>query len=451
MLLALFCFSFAAFAQDPDALPKNAANGMHPIHANNSANAHKQGNIPTPHGFPLGVDTITNFTGHFENHGVLFDGTAHHVWEYSMVGNPPELGGTTVLNAPIVPVSLDLRNQDGSPRFVKPNGTGGAITCGLNGVPLDLTVCKPLISDVTPFIQPFVNGPVFNGLSTYSSSPVPTQITDAVQRAEFGNHARADWHTLLASSVKPAETMTIVQGFNSKGLPRYQFALNDDGSCCFFVFIREDVFDTLLFPQNPAGPDNNSVIGQAELAGNITTKDISTFLFPNAYLFSPSSGSCCVLGFHTIDFEPGNAPGLPANGNLERFYILNYSSWISPGIFGAGFQDVTANSHEIAETFNDPFVGVDGIHNLTPFWKNPAGQCQDLMEDGDVIEDLDAFGSVTFPVTVNNFTYHPQNEALLPWFEFQQNSSAIDNAYSYPNEAILPHLSAPQPLNCGQQ
>lgn len=450
MLLALFCFSFAAFAQDGDSLPRDAAKGMHPIHANNSANAHKNGNIPTPHSFPLGIDTITNFTGHFENHGVLFDGTAHHVWEYSMVGNPPEQGGTTVFNAPIVPVSLDLRNPDGSPRFVKPNGNGGAITCGRNGVPLDLTVCKPLVSDVTPFIQPFVNGPVFNGLSTYSSSPVPTQITDAVQRAEFGNHARADWHTLLAANVKPAETMTIVQSFNSKGLPEYQFSLNPDGSCCFFVFIREDVFNTKLFPQNPAGPDNNSIIGQAEVAGNITTKDISTFLFPNAYLFDPRSGGCCVLGFHTFDFEPGNAINLPANGNQDRFFVLNYSSWISPGIFGGGFQDVTANSHEIAETFNDPFVGFDNVHNIVPFWQNPAGQCQDLMEDGDVIEDLSAFGDVTFPVTVNNFTYHPQNEALLPWFEFEQNSSAIDNAYSYPNEAILPHLSAPQPLNCGQ-
>jgi len=451
MLLALCSFSFAAFAQDSDALPRNALSGKHPIHANNSANAHKNGNIPTPHGFPLGVDTITNFTGQFEDHGVLFDGTAHHVWEYSMVGNPPERGGTTVFNAPIVPVSLDLRNADGSPRFVKvvdassglcqANQQSCVVTCGIQ-VPQDAS-CQRLFSDVTSFIQPFVNGPVFNGLSTYSSSPVPTQITDAVQRAEFGNHARADWHTLLSANLKAPEVMTLLRG-------TYQFALNADGSCCFFVLIAEDVFNNKLFPQSPAGPDNTSVIGQAEVAGNVTTKDISTFLFPNAYLFDPNTGGCCVLGFHTFDFEPGNATNLPANGNQPRFFVLNYSSWISPGIFGGGFQDVTANSHEIAETFNDPFVGFDGIHNIVPFWKNPAGQCQDLMEDGDVIEDLSKFGSVTFPVTVNGFTYHPQNEALLPWFEFEQNSSAIDNAYSYPNEAILPHLSAPQPLNCGQ-
>ncbi|HKW76755.1 MAG TPA: hypothetical protein VJN64_14585 [Terriglobales bacterium] len=433
MLLALFSFSFAAFAQDDDALPANA--GLHVQHANNSANAHKQGNLPTPHGFPLGVDTIVNFTNHFESQGVLFDGSAHHIWEYSMVGNPPEKGGTTVFNAPIVPVSLDLRNADGSPRFVKVVN-GAVITCTNPPGP----GCQRLFSDVTPFIQPFVNGPVFS-TATYSSSPVPTQITDAVQRAEFGNHAKPDWHTLLAPSVKAPEVMTLLRG-------TYQFALNADGSCCFFVLIREDVFNNELFPQSPAGPDNNSVIGQAEVAGNITTKDISTFLFPNAFLFNPRNGACCVLGFHTFDFEPGNAINLPANGNQLRFFVLNYSSWINPGIFGGGFQDVTANSHEIAETFNDPFVGFDGIHNITPFWLNPAGQCQDLMEDGDVIEDLP---NPTFPITLNGFTYHPQNEALLPWFEFQQNSSAIDNAYSYPDETVLTGLSAPQPLNCGGQ
>lgn len=432
MFIALFSFSCAAFAQDGDALPANFTAGLHVQHANNSANLQKRGNIPTPQGFPQGVDTIVNFTNHFEAQGVYFDGSARQVWEYSMVGNPPGKGGTTVFNAPIVPVSLDLRNADGSPRFVKVVGSK-VVTCKNPG-----PGCQRLFSDVTPFIKPFVNGPVFSN-ATYSSSPVPTQITDAVQRAEFGNFAAADWHTRLAPSVKAPEVMTLLAG-------SYFFSLNSDGSCCAFVLIDEGAFNNQLFPQSPAGPDNNSVIGQAEVAGNVTTRDISTFLFPNAFLFIGNINNCCVLGFHTFDFEPGNAINLPSNGNQLRFFILNYSSWISPGLFGGGFQDVTANSHEIAETFNDPFVGFDGIHNITPFWLNPAGQCQDLMEDGDVIEDLP---NPVFPITLNGFTYHPQNEALLPWFEFQANSSAIDNAYSYPDETVLTHLSAPQPLNCG--
>jgi hypothetical protein len=34
-------------------------------------------------------------------------------------------------------------------------------------------------------------------------------------------------------------------------------------------------------------------------------------------------------------------------------------------------------------------------------------------------------------------TYHPQNEALLQWFEFQPKSNALGGAYSYPDTSIL--------------
>jgi hypothetical protein len=273
------------------------------------------------------------------------------------------------------------------------------------------------------------------GTSNYSSSPVATQFVDSVQRAEFGNQARPDWHTLLAPSVKTGRVMTLLRG-------SYTFSLNADGTCCRFVEVKESVFNSKLFP--PVAPDNSTVIGAAEVAGDITTKDMSTFLFPNTYLTDDNLANCCVLGFHNFDFENGDA----SNGNRLKFFVLNYSSWISPGLFGGGFQDVTAHSHEISETFNDPFVAFDNLHNVTPFWQNPAGQCQDVMEDGDVIEDL---ANPVYPVTIGGFTYHPQTEALLPWFMFEKNSSAIDNAYSYPNEDALTQLSAPQPLNCGKK
>ncbi len=125
---------------------------------------------------------------------------------------------------------------------------------------------------------------------------------------------------------------------------------------------------------------------------------------------------------------------------------MNYSSWISPNIFGPSFTDVTALSHEVAETFNDPFVASDGIHNITPWWLSPNGNCQNDLEDGDVIEGL---SNATFPITMNGFTYHPQNEALLQWFEFQSPSDAFMGAYSYPNRNVLTSPSAPQAFNCG--
>ena len=85
------------------------------------------------------------------------------------------------------------------------------------------------------------------------------------------------------------------------------------------------------------------------------------------------------------------------------------------------------------------------MHNITPWWLSPNGNCQNNLEDGDVIEGLP---NATFPMTMNGFTYHPQNEALLQWFEFESPSSALGGAYSYPNANTLTQLSAPQNVNC---
>jgi hypothetical protein len=327
------------------------------------------------------------------------------------ISTPSEIHRTTTFNAPVVPVSLDLRNFDGSPRFV-----GG----------------HPLISDVTPFITPVLNSPVFSN-ATWDTSDTPTQITDAVQRAEYWESAKSSWHTMLSPSVKTARKMILNRG-------TYAFALNHDGTCCAFVLVDFNAFVNALFPSGV--PDNTTVIGAAEVAGDITTRDISSFLFPNTFLFEGNTSNCCILGFHSYDVEPGDA----SNGNLERRFVMNYSSWISPNIFGPTFTDVTALSHEIAETFNDPFVASDGIHNVTPWWLSPNGNCQNDLEDGDVIEGLP---NATFPITMNGFTYHPQNEALLQWFQFQSPSDAFMGAYSYPNRSVLTSPSAPQAFNCG--
>ncbi|HEX9162653.1 MAG TPA: hypothetical protein VF980_13185, partial [Thermoanaerobaculia bacterium] len=241
------------------------------------------------------IDSIPNFNGQFFASGFSFDGTFNSHWYVNTVGNPPQLGGTTTINAPIIPVSLDLRNFDGSPRFV-------------NG--------HRLISDVTPFIQPTLNSPVFAN-ANWETGSAPTQITDAMQRAEFFKSAKPDWHTLLSPVVKTARTMTLIRG-------TYAFALNADGSCCRFVLVDANTFVNKLFP--PTFPvDNSTVIGAAELAGDMTTKDITTLLFPNTFLFVGNTSNCCILGFHSYDFEPG----VPENGNRERRYVMNYSSWIS--------------------------------------------------------------------------------------------------------------------------
>jgi hypothetical protein len=148
-----------------------------------------------------------------------------------------------------------------------------------------------------------------------------------------------------------------------------------------------------------------------------------------------------VLGFHTYDYEPGDS----ANGFREKRYVLNYASWISSGLFDPGFEDITALSHELTESLNDPFVGSDGSHGITPWWLSPNGNCQNDFEVGDVIEGLP---DSTVAIRSNGRIYHPQNEALLQWFEFQSPSTALGAAYSYPNQTVLTSLSPPQGVKC---
>ena len=366
----------------------------------------------------LGVDSLTNWSSYFYLPGADSNGFTQFTWQYTMIGNSPFNSGdgdndgddrlTTLIPAPIVPVTMDLRNADGTPRFV-------------NG--------QPLVSASTQYVVPVLKSPAFSNTS-YSSSHAPTQFTDALQRAEFFRSADPAWHTLLAPRVLPARTMTLLRG-------TYRFALNNDGTCCAYILVDEGAFINALFP--PTATDTTTVMGAVENAHQITTQDLASFLFNNVFLYSNGDPTqCCILGFHSYDLEPGSA----ANGWREKRYVMDYASWISPGLFGPSFTDVTALSHELSEAFNDPFV-----NNATPWWLAPNGLCQNNLETGDVIEGLP---NATFPITLNGFTYHPQNEALIQWFADVTPSNAISHAYSYPDITVLTTPNTPQPVNCGQ-
>jgi hypothetical protein len=412
LLLCLLVPAFAFSQTDNDQLPSTTVLHSSPNVKGSSIGA---GGVlgGRSNGSVLGVDSLINFSSYFYDPDF---NTNQFTWQYTMIGRSPFTSGeggdddgrrrTTVIGAPVVPVNIDLRNADGTPRFV-------------NG--------KRLFSDATQFVQPTLNSPVFSN-SSYSSSFVPTQFTDAVQRAEFFQKADADWHTLLRPRVAPARTMVLLKG-------SYRFALNADGSCCAFILVDFNTFANQLFP--PTATDTTTVMGAAENAGDITTKDMSSFLFPNTFLFfNGDPNQCCVLGFHTYDVEPGS----PLNGFREKRYVMDYSSWISPGIFGPAFVDVTGLSHELSEAFNDPFV-----NNATPWWLAPNGNCQNNLETGDVIEGLPG---ATIPITTNGVTYHPQNEALIQWFADVTPSNAINGAYSYPDTGVLTTANTPKKPGC---
>ncbi|MBO0754707.1 MAG: hypothetical protein J2P54_02520 [Bradyrhizobiaceae bacterium] len=392
-------------ALEPDELPLGYPLGLNaPL-----GFANEGGRVAT--GSPLGVDTIPTFESYFYDPGFNANGIHQYTWQYRMVGRTPVTGGendngddtpVTRIRAPVIPVTVDLRNFDGSPRFV-------------NG--------QPLISSPAAYVAPTLASPIFQPAG-YSSSFTLTQFTDSIMRAEFYGVASQHWHTLLDPSAKPGLTMVLLAG-------TYRFALNSDGTCCAFILVDRNTFRRALFPAG--GP--TTVIAQAIAAGYITTQDISTFLFPNTLLYwNGDVNQCCTPGFHNYAVAAGDQ----SNGWKERRYVFNYSSWMTAGVY-RNWADVAVLSHELSETFNDPFLG-----NVVPWWLAPNGNCRNDLETGDVIERLPNAMKL---IDMGGTAYHVQNEALLQWFAGQTPSTAINGAYSYP-DPVLTTPSVSQNVGC---
>src|ERR1700757_2426118 len=71
-------------------------------------NGTQQATLP---GIP-GIASVPNFSGAYSTPGFTSSGAPNSTWLFNTLGNTPANGGTTNLDAPIVPVALDFRNAD---------------------------------------------------------------------------------------------------------------------------------------------------------------------------------------------------------------------------------------------------------------------------------------------------------------------------------------------------
>lgn len=392
-------------------------NGVSPFAVANSGNSGQNGSAPSGAastnaqanaGNIAGLATIPTFTGAFAAQGGPSLG---NVSPFVMMGNDPLAGGTTNIPTKITEVSLQLLNADGS---------------------IFRTVPFAPFEDATTDSPNFAN-------AMYDSSGPSTQFADAIQRAEFFNTMKQTWHTELQPTIVNRVTITVpffvnVQLANGNIIQARSYFTGTASDGSTFVLMLNLLFN--FFYDNAVVNDIN--------ANNFTTDAVNIDMFPNTFLFSLNvnnpnvPGGCCVLGFHTYFYEPGATP--------QPRWISLFASFISPGLFGAGFQDVTGLSHEISESFNDPF-----INNTVPTWQFPnqpanSTACQSNLETGDPVEVLP---TATIPLTLKEkheiFTFHPQTEALLQWFEMGATSNAIDGAFSFPDETALTHSAVPCP------
>jgi len=245
----------------------------------------------------------------------------------------------------------------------------------------------------------FIQGP--GGVLSQNDAGNLLQLQDAIQRAEFNKTGSSSYHLRLNPVVHDPITIVVPSGKSSVGLS------------------PNDVFGAFI--------DFHWWGAQIQtLTGNLPYIDpthLALYLTKDVLLTSANGSNCCVTGFH--GFAANNVHG---NGN-QPVRTLAWASYFLPGGFsrpngGAGWavQDINVVTHEISEWANRPF----GTNTVEP-WStltNPQYGCSSALETGDPV------GNIGFAMGANIYFqgpnpdgtqsadgyYHPQDEALFPWF-----------------------------------
>lgn len=296
-------------------------------------------------------------------------------YPFKIVGSKPQAGETTMVPVQIVPISMFFEE------FVDENG-------------------QPVVLDSTPLMDRVRKSPNFH---TASYTTGVTQFADAVQRAEFHGSAKQDWHTLLGAP----EVLPGVKIMVPRGLAR---VYKNSTTGVTYAIVDTDFFLSQL----------NTIIQLEPLHSDT----LAIALTSNVFL-APQSDikKCCVLGFHT-SFDRGEL----AQVKFVQTFI--WASWVDQGLLGSSLTDVTPMSHEISEWMNNPFGS-----NVVPEWQVPnSNTCQSNLETGDPLALMENSG---LPITIDGFTYHPQSQVLLQWFQRGSTSDAIDGAFSFPDQTLM--------------
>ena len=287
-----------------------------------------------------------------------------NVYQGVVVGRSPFFHGSRTTSIPTFIVPVKVKTSDG--HAFDPSAADSS--CLSSKVPLTVFQNSPLF-DSAAFTM--------NGVGVGT-----TQYSDAFERAEFWQKVSVTgnrFHTMLAPITTLAEqtlTLTSGQGEDFTGVP-----------CGNLAVINFSTLDN--FVENTIIP---FVSGQG---GGPTSFPI--ILLYNTVLADPfvvgTTDNCCILGYHNAFLNP-----------VQTYGVIDFDSTRA----FTGTEDISVASHEIDEWINDPLD-----NNATPAWGH-IGQvsgCQNNFEVGDPLS-----GTLFPSVTLNSFTYHPQELAFFSWF-----------------------------------
>ncbi|MGZ4389085.1 MAG: hypothetical protein ACXVZL_06865 [Gaiellaceae bacterium] len=319
---------------------------------------------------------------------------------YNMVGSDPNTcsgsGCSTTIEADITPIIVHVagRTYDGtsvlqavldSPQFATNDYGSTPAATGPN---------------TSTAVEP--RGP--GGVLSQGDAGNQLQLEDATMRAQFNKTGSSNYHVRLHPNVLPPVTLDV---------PSNQGTLLQSGRGVVFADINISWWSAQIKNlENSADPTHLPIY--------LTD---SVLLHIGQDIFN-----CCVIGYHGTGATGMRKGGGNSNGN-SPLQTFAWASWVRPGIYARpnggtdwALQDIHALSHEIAEWADDPFV-----NNWVEPWLTPTAPqygCTNILETGDPVVAIGfAMGTNTYDQGPNpNGTqsadgfYHPEDEALLPWF-----------------------------------
>jgi hypothetical protein len=332
-------------------------------------------------------NTVTHWFGQTTNptNGVTYG--------YNMVGADPSTGGSVTIEADVQPIIVNV----------------AGLTFNGNDV-MDATLNSPQFtlndygSTTAATVAPNVaKGP--GGKLSQSDAGNLLQLEDATMRAQFNKTGASSYHVKLHANRLPSVTINV---------PSNQGTLLQSGRGVIFADINIQWWATRI--QNliqSADPTHLPIY---------TTKDVLLHIGPNIF-------NCCVIGFHGAGIVPGKTNGSGHGNGNQPVQSYAWATYLSPGIYARpnggtdwAVQDIHPLSHEIAEWGDDPFV-----NNFVQPWLTPTAPqygCTGILETGDPVVGIGfAMGHNAYAQGPNpngtqsaDGSYHPEDEALLPWF-----------------------------------
>jgi hypothetical protein len=332
--------------------------------------------------------------------GQTLDPHNNITYGYNMVGANPGSNTSVTVEADITPINVNVGgmsfNASGdvvaatlaSPQFAL-NNYGSTAAATTAATPTDLTENR---------------GP--GGALSQGDAGKSLQLEDATMRAQFNQTGNSNYHLKLHPNVLPAITINV---------PSEQGTLLVSGRGTIFADVDLTWWAARIQNLNTTADPTHLPIW--------LTNDVYLHIGPNIL-------NCCVIGFHGASEVNGRGAGSTKGNGNQVIQTYAWASWVSPGRYARpnggrdwALQDIHALSHEVSEWADDPF-----INSTVEPWKTPTAPqygCTSLMETGDPVVAIGfAMGTNTFQQGLNpdgktqsaDGFYHPEDEALLPWF-----------------------------------